>query len=274
MKSLHKALDIIDEVAKAGKAGIRELSARLGFPPSTIHRIAAALSERGYFTQDPATKTYALSVRFLELGTLVQDRFDLISIAKPFLKRLMLETKESVNVAVKDGNRVVYLDHIRSDYSLLRLFTRPGAQAPLYCTGVGKLFLSRMNKRDLDVYLKTTERPAFTSHTFVDAQEIQRELEQIRKQGYSVDNEEMEEGVRCIAAMVVDHAGSPAAGISISGAAMRITADRIEGKGEMVKRCALEISAQMGFQETKQERTEKGERHVENDHDGSRRKDS
>jgi DNA-binding IclR family transcriptional regulator len=247
MKSLIKVLDIIDAVAEEGKAGIRELASQLGFPPSTIHRILSTLVARGYFSQDPATKQYALSVRFLELGTMVQDQFHLTSIARPHLKRLMLEAKESVNLAIQAGDKVVYLDHVKSDYSMLRLFTRPGAQAPLYCTGVGKLFLSRMDERELDTYLRTTERIPFTPHTLVDAQDIRMELQQIRNQGYSVDNEEMEEGVRCVGSLIMDHTENPAGAVSISGAAMRITADRIELIGKMVKECTREISMQMGF---------------------------
>ena len=247
MKSLNKVLDIIDAVAKDGKAGIRELASQLGFPPSTIHRIISPLVARGYFRQDPVTKEYALSVKFLELGTMVQDQFDLTSIARPHLKQLMLETRESVNLAIQHGDKVVYLDHMRSDYSMLRLFTRPGAQAPLYCTGVGKLFLSRMSEMELDTYLKTTERIASTPYTLVDAQDIRRELIQIRNQAYSVDNEEMEEGVRCVAALILDHTGNPAGALSISGAAMRITPDRIEKIGKMVKDCTFEISTQLGF---------------------------
>ncbi len=247
MKSLNKVLDIIDAVARDGKAGIRELSSQLGFPPSTIHRIISPLVTRGYFRQDPVTKEYALSVKFLELGTMVQDQFDLTSIARPHLKRLMLETRESVNLAIQHGDKVVYLDHMRSDYSMLRLFTRPGAQAPLYCTGVGKLFLSRMSEMELDTYLKTTERVASTPYTLIDAQDIRRELIQIRNQAYSVDNEEMEEGVRCVAALILDHTGNPAGALSISGAAMRLTPDRIEKIGKMVKDCTFEISTQLGF---------------------------
>jgi len=247
MKSLNKVLDIIDAVAREGKAGIRELSYQLAFPPSTIHRIVAALVERGYFTQDPVTKAYALSVRFLELGTLVQDQFHLTSIARPFLKRLMLETRESVNLAIQTGDKVVYLDHVKSDYSMLRLFTRPGAQAPLYCTGVGKLFLSCMSQMELNTYLKTTERISFTPHTLVEKERIRQELTCIQNQGFSVDNEEMEEGVRCVAALILDHTGNPAGAVSISGAAMRITADRIKAIGDLVKDCTTEISRQLGF---------------------------
>ena len=142
---------------------------------------------------------------------------------------------------------MVYLDHVKSDYSMLRLFTRPGAQAPLYCTGVGKLFLSCMSEMGLNTYLKTTERISFTPYTLVEEDRIRQELTRIQNQGFSVDNEEMEEGVRCVAALILDHTGNPAGAVSISGAAMRITADRIKAIGDLVKVCTTEISRQLGF---------------------------
>jgi len=273
MKSLNKVLDVIEGVARDGKAGIRELAGQLGFPPSTIHRIVSLLVSRGYLQQNPVTKEYALSVKFLELGSMVQERFELTAIARPFLKQLMSDTKESVNLAIREKDKAVYLDHVKSQYSMLRLFTMPGAQVPLHCTGVGKLFLSRMNEAELDTYLKNTERTCFTPHTLVDEQDIRRELTQIRMQGYSVDNQEMEEGVRCVAALVLDHSGKPAGAVSISGAAMRITPDRIETIGRMVKRCTAEISKQLGYMPKPFEK-EKGKCHAENENHGSCGKDS
>ena len=247
MKSLVKAIDTINAVAEAGSAGIRELSNITGYPPSTIHRIAATLAERHYFQQDPVTKQYALSFRFLELGTRVQQKIHLTSIARPHIERLMDETRESVNLAVRDGDSMVYLDIARSNHSMLQLFTRPGVRVPLYATGVGKLFLSTMQESELDAYLKRSNLTPYTPYTLVERDKIINDLERIRSQGYAVDNEEMEEGVRCVAALIFDHQGKPAASISITGAAMRVTPDRIKLFGNLVNNCAAAISSQLGF---------------------------
>jgi DNA-binding IclR family transcriptional regulator len=252
MKSLSKAIDTIDAVAEAGSAGIRELSSITGFPPSTIHRIAATLVQKKYFQQDPVTKKYSLSFRFLELGSMVQQQTHLTSIARPHIERLMAETRESVNLAVRDGDSMVYLDIARSNHSILQLFTRPGARVPLYATGVGKLFLSKMEKAELDAYLKRSNITPFTPYTLVEKNKIISDLEQIRSQGYSVDNEEMEEGVRCVAALIFDHQGKPTASVSITGAAMRVKPDRIKHFGNLVNNCALAISRQLGFNPAKE----------------------
>ena len=247
MKSLQKVLDVIDKVAETGSAGIRELSAMTGFPVATIHRIVSTLVERRYFYQDPATKKYSLSLRFLELGSKVQKHFNLTAIARAHLERLMSETKESVNLAVRDSDEIVYLDHVRSDYSLLQLFTRPGARVPLYATGVGKLFLTKMSNPDLDSYLQRTRPKPRTPNTLTDKNGIRKELSRISVQGFSMDNEEFEIGVRCVAAPVFDHSGELVAAISISGAAVRISPEQIDHFGISVKRCALAISRELGF---------------------------
>jgi len=247
MKSLLKAIETIDAVAEVGSVGIRELSSITGFPPSTIHRIVATLLQKHYFQQDPVTKRYSLSFRFLELGSRVQQQTHLTSIARPHLERLMAETRESINLAVRDGDSAVYLDNVHSNYTMLQLFTRPGARVPLYATGVGKLFLSRMSASDLDAYLQRVAITPFTRYTLIEKDQIIEELEQIRPRGFAVDNEEMEEGVRCVAALIFDYNGQPAASVSISGAAMRVTPDRVEHFGDLIKSCALTISRELGF---------------------------
>jgi DNA-binding IclR family transcriptional regulator len=250
MKSLHKVLDIIEAVAKSGSMGIRGLSVLTGFPPPTVHRITSTLVERRYLKQDMVTKRLSLSMQFLELGTRVQQQFNLTAIARPHLEKLMAEVKESVNLAVQDGDHVAYLDHVRSDHSMLQLFTKPGARVPLYCTGVGKILMSRWSPDDVDAYLRRTPLVPRTPHTIVQQSSLAHELEKIRALTYAVDNEEMEQGVRCVAALVEDHSGMPVAAVSISGAAMRITPAKIKTLAKALKACSRAVSKEMGFKET------------------------
>ena len=247
MKSLLKAIAAIDAVAEAGSVGIRELSSITGYPPSTIHRIVTTLVAKNYFQQDPVTRRYSLSYRFLELGSRYQQQTHLTTLALPHLEQLMAAARESVNLAVRDGDSMVYLDIVQSSYSMLQLFTQPGARVPLYATGVGKLFLSQMQDSELDAYLQRSKPTPYTPHTLVKKAKIVNDLQKIRSRGYSVDNQEMEEGVRCVAALIFDHQGKPAASVSITGAAMRVTPDRIEQFGTLAKACAAAISSQMGF---------------------------
>jgi DNA-binding IclR family transcriptional regulator len=248
MKSLHKVLNLIEAIARSGSIGIRELAAQVGYPPPTVHRITSTLIERGYLRQDATTKRLSLSIQFLELGTHVQQQFNLTSIARPHLEKLMSESREAVNLAVQDGDHVAYLDHVRSDYSMLQLFTRPGARAPLYCTGVGKMFLSHWEEPELEAYFERVSPAPRTARTIVDRRRFMEELSRIRAEGYSVDDEEMEKGVRCVASLIVDHQGRSAGAVSISGAAMRITPAKIKPLAKSVKACSLAISRELGFQ--------------------------
>lgn len=248
MKSLHRILDIIETLGSVGSAGIRELSALTGLPPATIHRMAGPLVQRRFLKQDPATKRLSLSVKFLELGTRVQRQFNLNALARPHLETLMRETRESVNLALQDGDEVVYLDRIQSTHSLLQSFTLPGARVPLYCTGVGKAFLSTWSMEEVEDYLRRNRLLPNTPRTIVTRERFIEELSRIRNQGYSVDDEEMEEGVRCLASLVFDHAGRAVAAVSISGAAMRVTPERLAELGACVAGAARRISAELGYE--------------------------
>jgi IclR family acetate operon transcriptional repressor len=159
----------------------------------------------------------------------------------------MVETRESVNLAIQDDDHVVYLDSAHSNYSMLQLFTRPGARVPLYATGVGKVFLSLWDEKDVHAYLNRTDRARFTSHTLIEAEEILPELRRVRDRGFAVDDEEMENGVRCVAAPILNHNAANTAAVSISGTTVRMTPDRIDDLGQKVRLCAAAISEEMGY---------------------------
>lgn len=251
MKALHKTLDIIDFIAGAGSAGIREISAHTGFPPPTAHRIASVLSQRNYLEQDPITKGYSLSLKFLELGNLVQNRFDLTRIVRPYLELLVADTGESASLIVRDGDEAVYLDHVQDDH-MLQLFTRVGARLPLYSTGGGKVFLAALAEKELDDYLRRVPRIRHTAGTLDEEEALRLDLADIRRQGYATDNEEMAEGIRCVAAPVFHHDGRIAAAVSVSGASIRISTKRLKDLGGIVRRRARTISGVLGFDPEKE----------------------
>ena len=123
---------------------------------------------------------------------------------------------------------------------------------PLYATAVGKMFLSRMAESELTAYLERTRLTLNTPYTRIEPGKIIEELNQVRLQGYAADDEEMEEGVQCVAALVYDHNRQPAAAISISGASMRVAPARVSYFGELTKTCALAISRELGFHHSPQ----------------------
>ena len=246
MKSIFKALDVIETISEAGAMGIRELSAATGFPPATTHRIVSALVQRGYLQKNGMPPRYALSPKFLMLADRIHPRNEVALTARPYLEKLVLLTGENANLCTQDGLYATYIDHIRSRKHNLRIFTRIGANAPLYASGVGKIFLSSMTADRLKAYLQSVDLTPLTPHTITTPDDLRAEIEKIRKSGYSVDNQEKEIGVCCIAAPLFNHKGKNDFAISISGAVQRITTGRLRELAAIVKSVAEDISNERG----------------------------
>ena len=247
MKSLEKAIQIIELISESSGMGVREMSGLTGYPPATVHRIVAALAARKYLQQDPRSRTYTLAPRFMELGERAQKQFDLVPVARVHLEELLQKAGENANLTVRDGWEVVYIDHLHSNEHSLQLFTRLGARVPLYCCGVGKMFLSYFEEEELDRYLQSSEFHQYTPYTFIEPKLMREEITLIRKQGYAIDNQEKEMGVRCVAAPIVGRGSDIVASLSISGATQRVSEDRLPELVALVVECGARISRDLGW---------------------------
>ncbi len=236
----------MERIADHRGIGIRELSQVSGLPPATTHRIVATLAHRGYLDKDGRTHQYTLSPKFLILGEKVQGQFDIVAIARPFLETLMAETRENANLCIRDAHNVIYIDHVGSPDHNLQIFTKLGGSAPLYASGVGKVFLSGFTEPEFQRYVTAVDLKPFTSHTLTSDRQLAGEIRHIREKGYAVDNQEKELGVRCVAAPVFNHSNSMQAAISVSGPVQRIITKRLPILGKTVVRIARQLSAAMG----------------------------
>lgn len=248
MKSLNRAFDLIEHIARKGAIGVRELAAAVDLPPATTHRIVAALVKRGYLNKAADTHRYALSPKFLSLGERARGQIDMVAGARPFLQELVAATRENANLCVRDGDKVIYIDHVASPDHDLQAFTRLGGSAPLYASGVGKVFLSGFDEEKIQSYLARVELKAFTPKTLVTAAALRAEIRRIDRQGYALDDEEKAVGVRCVAAPVHDHRGEIAAAISVSGAAQRLPAQRLPELAVLLMERARRFSAVIGYE--------------------------
>jgi len=247
--SLDKALVLLEALGSKSRAGIKELARGTGLPPSTVHRLLSVLARGGYVRQDPASKRYHLSLKLLELGAKVRSDLDLVAVARPHMHHLMEDSGETVNLVMFDSSEVVYVEQEANTRAMLRMFTRVGARAPLYCSGVGKAFLARLGDNAAAEYFEKVEKVKHTSSTIVDTAAFLDELAAIRKQGYAVDDEEMEAGVRCVAALVLQAGPAVAGAMSISGPSARLTRERIPGLASMLVQAARTVSGQLGCPE-------------------------
>ncbi len=251
VQSVERTFDVLEALAAARQPiPISELSQRLGLHISTVHRLLGTLIERGYARQDAASGRYGVGPRLVELAGGLNEQVDLRQETRPFLEQLAAQVGETANLSVRSGNNLVYIDQVQSA-RLVRMFTRVGSSAPLYCTGSGKLFLaySPNFEQDLNRYLLETTLEAHTPATLTTPQQLRDELRRIQQRGYSFDNEEMEEGVVCVAAPVFDGEKQVVAAISVSGPTGRMLSRDTGRIIEPVRQSAATISRTLGYRE-------------------------
>lgn len=221
-RSVQRALTVLEAVgAGPQEVGIVDLSQRVGLPVSTVHRLLATLVDAGFVVQNPDTGRYRIGVRMFELGNAFLKQTQLLDVVRPRMRQLGQWLGETVNLAIRDGYTAVYVDQQESDH-LLKMFTRTGTRIPLYCTGVGKVLLAGLSDAEVDAYLTVTELSPRTPNTITSPTLLRQHLARVRSQGYALDNEDFELGVRCIAAPIRNHLGETVAALSVSGPAHRL----------------------------------------------------
>jgi IclR family acetate operon transcriptional repressor len=245
-KTLERALTVLLEVANAGERGLTlsECAGVLGYSKATTHRILRTLTRHGFLRFDDDRGTFMLGVTNLRLGIDFLERIDLRREALPVLRRLVGRAGETVHLGRLSGTDVVYIEKVESAQAV-RMYSRVGDTMPAYSTGLGKAILAFLDEEALQRHLPA-ELAARTPKTIVDPTALRRELAATRKRGYSIDDVENEEGIRCAGAPVFDHGGVVQAGISVAGPASRMTRERLAALGPLVREAADEISATVG----------------------------
>ena len=243
---IERMMSLIDALAEMGEpASLKALSKVTGLHPSTAHRILAAMTHSRLVERCDAG-TYGLGIRFLELGNIVKARFNLRDIAVPFMQTLHETIGEAINLGIRDGDEIIYLERTSSGRSLVRVVYLVGARAPLHLTSLGKLFLAADTPADVRAYAERTKLPGKTPHSLTTLEQLEKELETIRRDDIAYDNEEAEIGLRCVAAPIRNDEGTLVAGLSISAPTDRHDAtwpDRI-------REATIEISRALGYPST------------------------
>jgi len=236
VQSLERALDILEVLGRSEREiGVTEIAPAVNLANGTTHRLLSTLTQRGYARQVPGTRKYTLGPKAIALASSARERLGPLS--RPFLKELMEVSQESSNLAALDRNSVVYIEQVSAP-RMVRMFTEPGNRVPPHSSGAGKVLLAYQPERVVDAVVEQNGLPRFTSHTITGKKELKEELERIREQGYALDTEEMEEGVRCLAAPVFGPDEKILAAISVSGPAGRLDQERIEELIPNIKRIA------------------------------------
>lgn len=231
--------------AEVGEAAASDAVAALGISRSATYRILDALRQRGYLEINPASEKLRLGVRSAELGMAAVSGVDAVRLAPPYLHELVGNTLETVFLAVMDSGAMVYV-YKEEGPQAVKMSSRLGSRRPLYCTALGKAYMSALSDEARRVLVGEFDFERFTANTITDAAVLEAEVLATRERGYGIDRVEVEEGVACFGAPVCDYLGLPVAAISVAGPADRILPR--EGEiGPLVVETALAISRRLGY---------------------------
>jgi DNA-binding IclR family transcriptional regulator len=243
--ALRRGLAILDMFSADRRVvGITEIALELGIHKSSASRLAATLASSGYLVAASAGH-YTLGPRLGALGSLVASRQDLTAVVTPFLRDLVEATGETGHLAVLEGT-IAKTVQVVDGWHTVRMHSWVGKRSPAHCSSMGKALLAGLSDAELDELYPDAVLPALTDHTITSAARLRHELARIRRTGHSIDNEELEAELRCVAAPVFSPAGEVDASISISGPAQRLTRDRTAILARLVRWHAWRASIARG----------------------------
>jgi DNA-binding IclR family transcriptional regulator len=242
---IERMFALIDVLASREEAmSLKEISEKTGLHPSTTHRILNDLAT-GRFVDRPEPGTYRLGMRLLELGNLVKGRLSVRDAALAPMRELHRLIQQPVNLSLRQGDEIVYIERAFSERSGMQVVRAIGGRAPLHLTSVGKLFLAADDPQRVRAYAARTGLSGHTRNSLTQLPLLERELAKARQSGVARDNEELELGVRCMAAGIYDDQSRLVAGLSISSPADRLD----EAWLPKLQHTADEISASLGYRE-------------------------
>ncbi len=246
--SVQNALNILDLFdGSASELGNLEIAKLLDMNPATVAGLVYTLKSAKYLDQNPANRKYRLGVKLLDRASVLLNQLDLRKLSAPYMEELRDWCGESVNLALLDHDRVVYIERLFGHHTL-GIRTELGKRAPVHSTALGKAILAQLPDQDLETILNDYQLLPLTPATITDKQKFLDELEVTRKRGFSLDDQENEIGGRCIGAAILNHQKYPIAAISISAPIQRFSLDQIPEYGQKLCLTVELISQQMGFQ--------------------------
>ncbi len=247
LKTIGDAFNILRALAEEGRPlGVADLSVREGYVRSKVHRLLDTLRFEGWVDQDPTSRKYSLGSAVLELALSKLKSTDLIKAVEPYLAELVRRCEETAHLAVLDHNQVLYLDKKEAPQAI-GIISRIGERMPLHCTALGKTLISELEPKTLKKIIDSVGLKPYTPHSIVDYRELEEELNQVRRDGFAEDNEEVVMGMFCLAAPVKNHMGRVEAAVSVSVPVYRLTGEkRALVKKEVIRTAAL-ASGRLGY---------------------------
>ncbi|MEM1506208.1 IclR family transcriptional regulator [Domibacillus sp. 8LH] len=240
-----KILDLFDE--RDRELTITEISKRMNLHKSTVHSLLKTLQVQRYIKQDDETGKYSLGLKLFERGSLVIGHLDVRNVARKHLEELSEATNLAVHLVVLDGQEGVYIDKVEGS-GVTVLYSKVGRRVPLHTSAVGKTLVATKSDEELNQLLEGYKYTTPTEKSIRSKEEFLSVIEQARIAGYSVDNEENEPGIFCMAVPVKDYSGKVIAAISMSMPSSKMKEEVQRRYVEMLKGCASKISQALGYE--------------------------
>ena len=247
IQSAERIFKVMELLAEKGEMGLLELSQELNLNKSTIHRMLSSLIYMGYARQNEATQKYKLTFKLVTMAGKLLEHTDILPIARPYLENLSKFSGETVHLVQREGSHILYIDKVEANVGSIRMVSHVGMAFPMYCSGVGKAIMATMGEEELVNVWNESHIEKKTEHTITDFHQLKQVLEQVKEQGYALDNEENELGVRCIAACIYDYHKRVKYAFSISGPVSRMSDERIRELSYEVLRVKRELSLELGY---------------------------
>ena len=240
-----KSLDILELLGRSGQASLTEICTRLGLPKSSAYQILQTLASRGYVRHVGSSAAYSLGLSLFELGNQAVGQLDLRDEARPILRELVAQTHQTGHLGILDGQQGMYLVKVDGDRAV-RLNSWEGKRLPLHSTSIGKALLAWIGDDAARLMLGPGPLPALTSATITDPEGLISHLEEVRRQGWALDDQENESHIRCLGAPIRDIHGQVAAAISLSGLASELVGEMLLDMAARTKAAAALISSRLG----------------------------
>lgn len=245
IQSVDRALSILELFStRRVELSVTEISNELNLNKSTVFGLLKTLLERGYLHQNMSNSKYSLGLKALEIGSNVQINDVLLQKARPYMKNLSEKFDESVFLAIEDNGEVLYIDRYLGTKTI-SLNSEIWMRDPIYCTGVGKCLLAFMNEDRREKILRNIKFEKRTKNTITNLKDLRKELEIIHNRGYSVDNEEFENGLICVAAPVANEEKGIVAAISVSTLTVRFDFNTLNDNAAYLVNIAKELEYQI-----------------------------
>jgi IclR family KDG regulon transcriptional repressor len=246
--TVQKAFRLLEILGQKQPARPTEIVKQLALSRSNVYRLFSTLQEMGYVEKDFESK-YNLSFKIFMLGNMVLRRNQLSEVARPYMAHLAEICRENVNLGIMFEQKVLYIEKIESPH-YLKLDQPVGRTDPLHCTALGKALLSGLTHVEVEAFLRSTELIRYTKKTITDPEVLGRVVRNVRRKGYSVDLEELSEGIHCIGAPIRDLTEKVIAAISISAPSVRLAKGKMKKLEVPLIGTSLEISKKMGYRES------------------------